>query len=53
MYLALILNNRVRHDLTIWKLKVPLKIKSFLQYLKRGAALTKDNLSRRNWRGEK
>jgi hypothetical protein len=53
MYLALISNNRMWHDLTIWKLKVSLKIKIFLWYLKRGVVLTKDNLSRSNWRGGK
>jgi hypothetical protein len=53
MYLALISDNRVRLDLTIWKLGIPLKIKIFLWYLKRGVVLTKDNLSRRNWRGGK
>jgi hypothetical protein len=51
MYLALILDNRVRLDSTIWKLSLPLKIKIFLWYLKRGLVLTKDNLIRRNWRG--
>jgi hypothetical protein len=53
MYLALISDNRVRHDFTIWKLKIPLKNKIFTWYLKRGVVLTKDNLIRRNWRGGK
>jgi hypothetical protein len=52
MYLALISDNRVRLDLIIWKLKLPLKIKK-LWYLKRGVVLTKDNLIRRTWRGGK
>jgi hypothetical protein len=39
--------------MTIWKLKVPLKIKIFMWYLKRGVVLTKDNLIRRNWKGDK
>jgi hypothetical protein len=43
MYLALVLDNRVRLDMTIWKLKLPLKIK----------ILTNDNLIKRNWRGWK
>jgi hypothetical protein len=30
MYLALISDNTLRLDLTIWKLKLPLKIKIFL-----------------------
>jgi hypothetical protein len=53
MYLASISDNRVSLDLTIRKLKVSLKIKIFLWYLKRGVVLTKDNLGRRNWRGGK
>jgi hypothetical protein len=32
----------------IWKLKVPLKIKTFLWYLQQGVVLTKDNLLRIN-----
>jgi hypothetical protein len=36
-----------------WKLKVALKIKIFLWYLKREVVLTKDNLVRRNWDGGK
>jgi hypothetical protein len=35
----------------LWKLKIPLRIKIFLWYLKRGVVLTKDNLARRNWHG--
>jgi hypothetical protein len=49
MYLALISDNRVRLNSTIWKLKVPLKIKIFLWYLERGVIFTKDNLIQRNW----
>jgi hypothetical protein len=52
MYLALISDTKVRLDLIIWKLKLPLKIKK-LWYLKRGVVLTKDNLIRRTWRGGK
>ena len=33
----------------IWSMKVPLKIKIFLLYLKRGVIFTKDNLSKRKW----
>jgi hypothetical protein len=39
MYMALIFDNRVRLDSTIWKLRLPLKIKIFLWYLKRGVVL--------------
>jgi len=37
----------------IWQLKAPLKIKVFLWYLRRGVILTKDNLAKRNWQGNK
>jgi hypothetical protein len=40
----------VQHKKT-WKLKIPLKIKIFLWYLQKGVILTKDNLTRKNWRG--
>jgi hypothetical protein len=53
MYLALISDNRVSLDSTIWKLSIPLKIKIFLWYMKCGVVLTKDNLIRRNCRGGK
>jgi hypothetical protein len=48
MCLALISDNRVMFDLTIWKLSLSLKIKIFLWYLKRGVVRTKDNLIRQN-----
>ena len=35
----------------IWKMKVPLKVKIFAWYLRRGVVLTKDNLLRCNWHG--
>jgi hypothetical protein len=34
-------------------MKIPLKTKIFMWYLKRGVILTKDNLARRNWNGIK
>jgi len=52
MYAALI-NNGVRVPQDIWQTKLPLKIKIFMWYLKRGVILTKDNLARRNWHGDK
>jgi hypothetical protein len=52
MFVALI-NNGVRLSREIWRAKMPMKIKIFIWYLKRGVILTKDNLSRRNWNGEK
>jgi hypothetical protein len=35
----------------IWKMKIPLKIKIFLWFLQRGVVLTKDNLTKKNWKG--
>jgi hypothetical protein len=37
----------------LWKLKIPLRIKVFGWYLRKGVILTKDNLARRNWNGRK
>ena len=34
------------------KLKIPLKTKVFLWYLKKGVTLTKDNLVKRQWEGD-
>ena len=36
---------------SLWKLKLPLKVKVFLWFLHQGIILTKDNLVRRNWHG--
>jgi hypothetical protein len=52
LYAALI-NNGVRVSQDIWQVKIPSRIQIFLWYLKRGVILTKDNLSRRNWNGDK
>jgi hypothetical protein len=35
----------------LWKLKVPLKVKIFMWFLKNKVLLTKDNLAKRNWHG--
>jgi hypothetical protein len=45
---ALITDSRVRFNLVLWKLKIPLRIKKINWYLIRGAVLTKDNLIRWN-----
>ena len=37
----------------LWKLKSPLKLKIFLWYPRRGVLLTKDNLIKRKWQGNK
>jgi hypothetical protein len=52
MYAALI-NNGVRVSQDLWQIEIPSRIKIFLWYLKRGVILTKDNLARRNWNGDK
>jgi hypothetical protein len=47
------INNGVRLSQEIWRAKMPMKIKIFMWYLKRGVILTKDNLARPNWNEEK
>jgi hypothetical protein len=37
----------------IWKTKVPLKIRIFLWFLYTWVILTKDNLAKKNWKGNK
>jgi hypothetical protein len=51
MYKALITEGIVPRKCPIWKIRVPLKIKVFLWYIKNGVILTKDNLAKRNWKG--
>ena len=50
-YLGLIYQNIPNTNKKLWELKIPLKIKIFLWYIKRGVILTKDNMARRNWQG--
>ncbi|WVZ51124.1 hypothetical protein U9M48_002300 [Paspalum notatum var. saurae] len=45
-----LISNGTNMSQEIWRLKIPLKIKIFLWFLKKGVLLTKDNLVRRNWR---
>ncbi len=52
-YLALTHTGVLNINRRIWKVKVPLKVKIFLWYLRRGVILTKDNLAKRNWKGSK
>jgi hypothetical protein len=47
-YMALIHSDVPNLNKRLWNLKVPLKIKIFLWYLRRGVILTKDNLAKRN-----
>jgi hypothetical protein len=51
LYLHLIDRNPPFRHKSIWKLKIPLKIKIFLWYLQKGVILTKDNLAKKNWTG--
>lgn len=53
LYSLMICNGHAKQDQTIWKIKIPLKIKIFAWYLRRGVILTKDNLAKRNWNGSK
>jgi hypothetical protein len=53
LYLALISNGVTHMNKQLWRLKVPLKIKIFMWYMRREVVLTKDNLARRNWGGSK
>ncbi|KAL5653362.1 hypothetical protein ACJX0J_038820, partial [Zea mays] len=47
-------NDMFKWDLSVTGLfSVPLKIKIFMWYLIRGVVLTKDNLLRRNWHGDR
>jgi hypothetical protein len=46
LYLALINNGMIERNKTLWRLKVPLKIKIFMSYMEKEVVLTKDNLAR-------
>jgi hypothetical protein len=43
----------IPYNTFIWKLKLPLQIKVFIWYLYKGVILTKDNLARRQWQGDR
>ena len=52
MYRALIHSAvPVDNNKNIWNMKVPLKVRIFAWYLRKGVLLTKDNLAKRNWHG--
>jgi hypothetical protein len=53
MYNDLIVDTHMVFSRTLWSLKIPLRIKIFLWYFKREVVLTKDNLARQNWEGNK
>jgi hypothetical protein len=48
LYLTLINNGMANINKKIWRVKIPLKIKIFLWYIKKEVVLTKDNLARCN-----
>jgi hypothetical protein len=52
-HLALIYQNVPNTNKKVWKSKLPLEIKFFLWFLKRGVILTKDNLAKLNWNDSK
>ena len=52
LYTNMMQADRIHDKCIVWKAKVPLKIKIFLWYLKKCVLLTKDNLIKRNWKGE-
>ena len=51
MYRALIQTDMPIDNKKIWKMKMPLKIKIFACYARRGVIITKENLFKRNWHG--
>jgi hypothetical protein len=51
MYQTLLDVDIIPHNSHLWKIRIPLKIKVFLWLLCREAILTKDNLVKRNWKG--
>ena len=53
MYRALLGAEAIPYNTLIWKLKLHLKIKVFIWYLYKGVILTKDNLARRQWQGDR
>jgi hypothetical protein len=53
MYRALLNVQAISYDTLIWKLKLPLKVKVFMWYLYERVVLTKYNLIRRQWQGDK
>jgi hypothetical protein len=53
LYMVLISNGVAHMNKQLWRLKVLLKIKIFMWYMRREVVITKDNLARRNWGGSK
>lgn len=53
MYADLINNHTRFFRKYLWSLKIPLKIKVFMWFLRKKVLLTRDNLAKRNWHGSK
>lgn len=53
MYLSLIDSGPIPKSIHIWKVKVPLRIKVFMSFVRKKVILSKDNLAKRNWEGSK
>jgi hypothetical protein len=53
MYAHLCRNEIEKHNKRIWKAKMPLKVKIFMWLMQLNAILTRDNLSKRKWQGDK
>jgi hypothetical protein len=51
MYLDALDTHPLFQHRKIWKWKIALKIKIFLWFLQKGIVLTKDNLAKKNWKG--
>jgi len=52
LYKEIMKEEKIGGNGIFWKTQIPLKIKIFLWYLKRGVVLTKDNLLKRRWKGD-
>ena len=48
-----LISNGLKVSQVVWRLKIPLKIKIFIWFFKRGVILTKDNLAKRNWNADR
>jgi hypothetical protein len=51
MYSDLVMRTGIPFNCCSWKAKIPLKIKNFLWYIRKGVILTRDNLAKRQWKG--
>jgi hypothetical protein len=53
LYLTRINNGMANITKQLWHVKIPLKIKIFMWYMKKKVILMKDNLAKQNWGGSK